>query len=144
MTLLDTFSTAGFFVEQFNIKYGTRKLNISKNYLVTSKENKIENVIANFVDLGIRYAKIGDCLHSRLVIEAFMHFTYEYSRKSLIVFDLRTIGLPQENSYLLTEPIVFSTDQSRYGSSNLGESGINQFMGKHKCNEYCEYLNLKK
>jgi myosin-heavy-chain kinase len=71
-----------------------------------------------------------------------MHFTYEFTGQALIALDLRTLEM-KPNEFYLTEPIVFSTDTTRFGSSNLGAHGIEAFIKKHECNSFCTALGLR-
>ena len=86
-------------------------------------------------------ARIKECPQAEPILDAFMHFCYDFTDKNLIVFDVRTIEI-RTGEFLLTEPIVFSKDTNRYGSSNLDSSGIKLLMSKHDCNEICHKLSL--
>nr|XP_012309514.1 transient receptor potential cation channel subfamily M member 6 isoform X3 [Aotus nancymaae] len=72
---------------------------------------------------------------------AFSHWTYEYTRRELLVLDLQGVG---EN---LTDPSVIKPEvkQSRgmvFGPANLGEDAIRNFIAKHHCNSCCRKLKL--
>jgi hypothetical protein len=78
--------------------------------------------------------------HSTL--EAFAHFTYEYTKGYLLVCDLQ--GIELEDQFLLTDPAIHCTDSLRFGRTNLGKKGIEMcFLANHKCGIVCEKLKLE-
>ncbi|KAF0450817.1 kinase-like protein [Gigaspora margarita] len=77
------------------------------------------------------------------ILEAFAHFTYEYTKGYLVVYDLQGVDL--HNEFLLTDPAIHCVDLLRFGITNLGKSGIQRcILANHKCNDICKKLNLKK
>ncbi|CAG8758180.1 16962_t:CDS:1, partial [Racocetra persica] len=79
--------------------------------------------------------------HSAL--EAFAHFTYQYTKGYLVVYDLQGVSLNKE--FLLTDPAIHCIDILRFGETNFGKKGIEKFfLKKHECNMICEGLNLDK
>ncbi|PKC67373.1 kinase-like protein [Rhizophagus irregularis] len=110
------------------------------------------------IDFSIRYYTIEPKLHNmeykrfnantgvitelRPILEAFVHFTYEYTKGYLVVCDLQ--GIELTNEFLLTDPAIHCIDSLRFGSTNFGKEGINQlFLANHKCNDICKQLKLK-
>ncbi|CAG8735622.1 7805_t:CDS:1, partial [Dentiscutata heterogama] len=76
------------------------------------------------------------------ILEAFAHFTYQYTEGYLVVYDLQGVDL--DNEFLLTDPAIHCVDLLRFGITNLGKSGIQRcILANHKCNNICEKLNLK-
>ncbi|GBC01278.1 hypothetical protein RclHR1_04120008 [Rhizophagus clarus] len=74
-------------------------------------------------------------------LEAFAHFTYEYTKGYLVVCDLQ--GIELDGEFLLTDPAIHCVDPLRFGRTNFGKEGINQcFLTNHKCNEICKKLRL--
>lgn len=82
--------------------------------------------------------------HAVLAMEAFSHFTYHQSGGGLIVCDLQ--GRYKKNSrshkfmatrFELTD-VAISSRQRRYGLTDLGEKGIEQFFHNHTCNQFCQ------
>lgn len=76
-------------------------------------------------------------------VEAFAHFTYVKSEKSLMVLDIQGTG------YSLYDPEIASTDLlDEYESSvqfcagNLSVQAINRFLEMHICNKYCGMLTV--
>ncbi|CAF0919329.1 unnamed protein product [Adineta steineri] len=79
-----------------------------------------------------------------LTLQAFSHWTHEYTKGDMIVVDLQGIDMGDNKSYLLTDPCIHSTDLKRFGCSNLGEDGMKRFFQTHMCNVVCYALKLKK
>ncbi|KAF0547883.1 kinase-like protein [Gigaspora margarita] len=78
----------------------------------------------------------------RPVLEAFSHFTYQHTEKYLVVCDLQGIEHPT-GQFLLTDPAIHCLDNVRFGTTNLGENGIERcFLANHRCNDVCIKLNL--
>ncbi|CAG8626675.1 23385_t:CDS:2, partial [Racocetra persica] len=68
------------------------------------------------------------------ILEAFAHFTYQYSEGYLVVYDLQ--GADLDSEFLLTDPVIHCVDLLRFGITNLGKGGIQKcFLAKHKCND---------
>ena len=77
----------------------------------------------------------------RPTLEAFAHFTYEYTKGYLVVYDLQ--GIEFSGEFLLTDPAIHCIDTLRFGRTNLGERGISQcFLKNHRCNDICKKLKL--
>lgn len=72
-------------------------------------------------------------------LDAFTHFSYEYTNKELLIIDLRTHFDSTKNQATLFEPVIFSKTR-KYGCSDLGLDGMNWFVSKHKC-VFCNYWN---
>ena len=68
--------------------------------------------------------------------QAFSHFTYEKSGRTLLVCDIQGVG------DLWTDPQIHSIKEDAYGKGNLGQQGIDKFLESHKCNEICRWLKL--
>uniref|UniRef100_A0A669BEC2 non-specific serine/threonine protein kinase n=1 Tax=Oreochromis niloticus TaxID=8128 RepID=A0A669BEC2_ORENI len=88
--------------------------------------------------------EITPCCSLEEMLLAFSHWTYEYSRRELLVLDIQGVG--EE----LTDPtVIMAEDQSvsrgemLFGPDNLGDAGINGFLQKHSCSACCHRLGLK-
>ncbi|PKC62185.1 kinase-like protein [Rhizophagus irregularis] len=87
-------------------------------------------------------ANTGVITELRPILEAFVHFTYEYTKGYLVVCDLQ--GIELTNEFLLTDPAIHCIDSLRFGRTNFGKEGINQlFLANHRCNDICKQLKLK-
>ncbi|PKC61296.1 kinase-like protein [Rhizophagus irregularis] len=86
-------------------------------------------------------ANTGVITELRPTLEAFVHFTYEYTKGYLVVCDLQ--GIELNNEFLLTDPAIHCIDPLRFGRTNFGKNGIKQlFLGNHRCNNVCKELKL--
>ncbi|PKY54536.1 kinase-like protein [Rhizophagus irregularis] len=79
----------------------------------------------------------------RPTLEAFVHFTYEYTKGYLVVCDLQ--GIEHNDEFLLTDPAIHCIDPLRFGRTNFGKEGIKQlFLANHRCNDICKKLKLNR
>uniref|UniRef100_A0A3B3XEK7 non-specific serine/threonine protein kinase n=1 Tax=Poecilia mexicana TaxID=48701 RepID=A0A3B3XEK7_9TELE len=101
------------------------------------------NLIGNFRKYNNNTGEeIAPCCSLEDMLLAFSHWTYEYSRREMLVLDIQGVG--EE----LTDPtVIMADDQSRgevlFGPDNLGDAAINGFLQKHSCNLCCHRLGLK-
>ncbi|XP_072289423.1 transient receptor potential cation channel subfamily M member 6 [Eucyclogobius newberryi] len=87
--------------------------------------------------------EIRPCCWLEEMLLAFSHWTYEYSRREMLVLDLQGVG--EE----LTDPTVIMADnhsggrdEMLFGADNLGKTAISGFLHKHTCNACCQRLSL--
>lgn len=75
-------------------------------------------------------------------MQAFSHYTYVKSGKTFLVCDLQ--GVASGARVLLSDPAIHSRseDGNNFGPTDLGFSGIEQFMKMHRCGETCRRLGL--
>eukprot|EP00282_Hemiselmis_andersenii_P035154 CAMPEP_0169443004 /NCGR_PEP_ID=MMETSP1042-20121227/9126_1 /TAXON_ID=464988 /ORGANISM="Hemiselmis andersenii, Strain CCMP1180" /LENGTH=724 /DNA_ID=CAMNT_0009554207 /DNA_START=221 /DNA_END=2396 /DNA_ORIENTATION=+ len=82
------------------------------------------------------------------VPQAFSHFSYEHSKKKMLVCDLQGVldSTQQPHLFELTDPVIHYASQSGranvYGRTDKGKKGMNAFFRTHKCNGVCELLKL--
>jgi hypothetical protein len=79
-------------------------------------------------------------------LQAFTHWTYEYSDKLLMVTDLQGVRAPDSDGHMrfrLCDPAIHCTDVLRFTKTNLGPEGFKLFLNTHKCNDVCKNLKLK-
>lgn len=76
-------------------------------------------------------------------LQAFSHWTYERTNGTMIVVDLQGITIEDNQTYLLTDPCIHSTDLKRFGRTNLGKAGMKRFFQTHVCNIICHALMLQ-
>lgn len=62
-----------------------------------------------------------------LTLQAFSHWTYERTNGNMIVVDLQGITIEDNQTHLLTDPCIHSTDLKRFGRTNLGKAGMKRF-----------------
>ena len=87
--------------------------------------------------------------------QAFSHFSYEKSKKQLMVVDLQ--GIFRENpdgtsEYVLTDPAIHKRKRSKrsnklagwtFGRTDRGEKGMKAFFDTHVCTDACRLLGLE-
>ena len=98
----------------------------------------------------------GECLDSAgedldelfLKAQCLSHFSYEYSNKELMILDIQGSG------YSLYDPEISTTrldggskssnvyDETYFCAGNLSHLGINEFKEQHRCNGFCEMMDL--
>jgi len=77
-------------------------------------------------------------------METFSHFSYHFSRGSLMVVDLQGI-----EHYVLTDPQIHSSStdadlqESLFGEGNRKEAGMSNFFEDHKCNTLCDAFRVE-
>eukprot|EP00286_Rhodomonas_abbreviata_P017072 CAMPEP_0181325778 /NCGR_PEP_ID=MMETSP1101-20121128/21123_1 /TAXON_ID=46948 /ORGANISM="Rhodomonas abbreviata, Strain Caron Lab Isolate" /LENGTH=257 /DNA_ID=CAMNT_0023434141 /DNA_START=63 /DNA_END=832 /DNA_ORIENTATION=+ len=71
-----------------------------------------------------------------LLPQAFSHFTWEESKRKLLVCDIQGV----EDLY--TDPQIHSVDGEGFGTGNMGLPGIQKFFSTHRCNPVCRQLKL--
>ena len=78
------------------------------------------------------------------MLQAFSHFTYVRSGKTLLVCDLQ--GVREGHRILLTDPAIHSRSApgNNYGSMDGGYNGIRKFFKTHICSEVCRVMGLDK
>eukprot|EP00484_Ammonia_sp_Unknown_P028045 CAMPEP_0197046740 /NCGR_PEP_ID=MMETSP1384-20130603/22395_1 /TAXON_ID=29189 /ORGANISM="Ammonia sp." /LENGTH=271 /DNA_ID=CAMNT_0042478575 /DNA_START=39 /DNA_END=854 /DNA_ORIENTATION=- len=78
-------------------------------------------------------------------INAFSHWTYHHSNGEYLVCDLQ--GVQRRNSgsdgeqcdcYELTDPVIMSSKDKKFGQTDLGMVGISNWFYHHQCNEFCD------
>ena len=71
---------------------------------------------------------------------AFAHFTYEASKRKLLVDDIQAVN------DIYVDPQVHSINNLNinkpFDRGNLGSRGIENFLRTHRCNPICRYLTL--
>ena len=70
------------------------------------------------------------------ILQGFSCWTWRYSNNYLMIANSNAIS--NKTNIILTDPIIYSSfHEKRFGSTNLGDRGINTFIRHHKCNEHC-------
>ena len=72
------------------------------------------------------------------VCKALSHFSYHLSSGQLTLCDLQG-GFSNSGGFIvLSDPVLHSTTEQRYGPTDLGRDGSVNFMTKHRCGAYCD------
>ncbi|OLQ10935.1 Myosin heavy chain kinase C [Symbiodinium microadriaticum] len=79
-----------------------------------------------------------------MAVEAFAHFSLDFSRGNLMVADLQGVLLPGDGKSRrvhLTDPQILSLEQE-FGAADLGSAAMQKFRSLHVCNSLCRRLHL--
>jgi len=68
--------------------------------------------------------------------QAFAHFTYEASKRQVLICDIQGVG------DMYTDPQIHSIDSQGFGKGNMGRRGFEKFLATHQCNAICRYFKL--
>ncbi len=82
------------------------------------------------------------------VAQAFSHFSYVHSGKNMLICDLQGVFCQLTNTFRFTDPAIHyhnarrdeKNKKSRYGRTDMGQKGIDNFFKSHKCNALCELI----
>ncbi|XP_061166509.1 alpha-protein kinase vwkA-like [Saccostrea echinata] len=72
-----------------------------------------------------------------MVMNAYSHYTWCCTQGECVVTGMK--GVKQFENYYLTVPVVHSRDQ-KYGRTDMGQMGIDNFFANHQCNDFCRNL----
>ena len=77
------------------------------------------------------------------VLQAFSHYTWVKSGKTLLVCDLQGYKVDRHNKMLLTDPAIHSRGSAgKYGSMDGGIDGVRMFFQTHSCSSVCSKMSL--
>ena len=79
---------------------------------------------------------LGYVNEARNTPHAFLHFTYHFSGKTLLICDIQGVG------DVFTDPQIHTREGDDFGVGNFGLDGMRQCLETHKCNAVCRQLNL--
>ena len=74
---------------------------------------------------------LGKQFSSRSTPAAFSHYTWENSKRKLLICDIQGVN----DTY--TDPQVHTSDGESYGIGNRGMDGVADFLRSHVCNDIC-------
>lgn len=69
------------------------------------------------------------------VLQALSHFSYHRSAGQFLLCDLQ--GGIYRDGVVLTDPVIMSNN-GRFGPTDLGRKGMEQFFYYHDCTQYCQ------
>ncbi|CAG8580682.1 833_t:CDS:1, partial [Scutellospora calospora] len=130
-----------FFANQFNnTKVASRKISFKNVYLLNYNNHLyfLESELNNFTKFN-NNAKYYNYDEKYKTLEAFMHFTYNYSNNQLVICDLQ--GDIYNYDYELTDATINSINNF-FGITDQGINGITKVLGSYKYNSFCLKLNL--
>jgi elongation factor 2 kinase len=73
-------------------------------------------------------------------VQAFSHWTYIVSGKKLMVVDCQGCFNAAQNKFSLTDPAIHCSALARFGSTNMGPKGFENFFKTHRCNDVCKNI----
>ncbi|GJJ77407.1 hypothetical protein EMPS_09766 [Entomortierella parvispora] len=124
--------------------YNALKL-INKNIIINQPEiwefeddkelNLVEPMIDNFEKFNSNTGWVEDVTSWGQVMQALTHFSYHHSSGQFTLCDLQ--GGVYSDGIVLTDPVVMSMNQ-RFGPTDLGRDGIENFFARHVCGSYCQ------
>ncbi|OIW29231.1 kinase-like protein [Coniochaeta ligniaria NRRL 30616] len=69
------------------------------------------------------------------VMQALSHFSFHITGGGHVLCDLQ--GGVYQREVILSDPVILSQFQGKYGATDLGANGITSFFSQHVCNEFC-------
>ena len=75
------------------------------------------------------------------LLQAFSHYSWVVSGRSLVICDLQGIELGTSR-VTLTDPAIHSTSGGTYGHTDLGNPGMQSFFKTHVCGWVCTEMGL--
>jgi len=76
-------------------------------------------------------------------VQAFSHWTYLVTDKSLMVVDCQGCYEKGSNKFMLTDPAIHCKSLLRFGGTNMGAKGFTNFFKTHRCNDVCRGIGLR-
>ena len=131
-------------VQTLKFIHGTRLMTAESKFVSDTNFFRFQNN-AGYAVLGENAKKAGIDRKFVDLVMAFSHWTYSASRGFLMVVDLEGIVSKRDDGKtetLLTDPAIHCRDLTRFGSLNLGETGMQMFFDTHQCKKYCKLLKL--
>ncbi len=76
------------------------------------------------------------------VVQAFSHWTYQATGGNILVVDCQGAFDRSSNTFMLTDPAVHCKSVLRFGTTNMGSVGFQDFFKGHVCNGTCTAMRL--
>jgi len=147
--IMETQCVASFLSTKFNVyaPHGSKKINfIAVSVAQVFDDNgapkyfNVEPLLPEYEDFKKWNTNFGAVLVEEDILQAFSHWTYDITNGFLVVVDLQ--GIERGDEFGLTDPCI-NCKEPRFGSTNMGQVGIDQFFRTHSCNRICKYMSLK-
>ncbi len=71
----------------------------------------------------------------------FNHWIYNATGGKYMMCDIQGWKIA-DGQYVLSDPIIFSSEKNYLGLIDHGDGGIKSIMSKHKCNEICKIIPI--
>ena len=149
MTKLEVYSIASVYAREFNCDKtkgtGAMELVFSPVDVVQYNGSEFylwEPVISGKIEKFSTNSGIVRSSPHNDLLQAFSHYTWVRSGKTLVVCDLE--GVVQSGSVTLTDPAIHSRGPAgRYGHTDAGYKGIQRFFSTHVCESTCRRMGLQ-
>ena len=94
---------------------------------------------------------VGPCHFSETdVAQAFSHFTWRYTKRTMLVCDLQGVFDRDAQPHArceFTDPVIHyasaSGRKNRFGRTDCGRKGVSEFFKTHICSELCRILHRR-
>ena len=85
----------------------------------------------------------GHASYGHDLMQALSHFSYHFTEGKHLLCDLQggkgfVPGDGYGHFFLLTDPVICSQKAGTFGPADLGQDGIDNFFGWHRCNHLCD------
>ena len=77
------------------------------------------------------------CRHTPDIMQSFVHFSYHYTGRKLVLCDFK--GIKDEQGFELNTPTIHSHD-GQFGECDQGSVGVLRVFDKHTCNDICRNM----
>ena len=130
--------------EEFGETFAYNKLYFGKvDKAVVTLERFLEGKFVKHINnTGEIYCETGDEIGMKC--EAFVHYTYAFTNKQLMVVDIQGVGFQLCDPEIASCILKDETDDSiLFCTGNLSTVAIEEFVKRHICNKYCDLLKLQ-
>lgn len=81
------------------------------------------------------------------IVQAFCHWTYCFTQGQMMAVDAQGVYYQEQKTFVLTDPIFHTLQYNSFKFCEFYVDGSKKYMDlflySHKCNKYCEILNIK-
>eukprot|EP00392_Amoebophrya_sp_AT5.2_P002170 g2175.t1 len=135
-------------IEKFNINYVSPQAFINDAQVWKVLPQEIEKVLVEpyisgkFVNFN---SNTGYENPQHEFMAGLAHFSYHFTKGDYLLCDLQGTTYNYLNAdgetvcaYVLTDPVIHSRKQGRFGPADFGQNGIDNFFGHHRCGRFCK------
>lgn len=79
----------------------------------------------------------------KLKLDAFSHWTYDFTRGKYLWYNLQGTYLQDTDIWLVVDPNIASNSLGKMGQCDGGKKMQYNWFSKHECNQYCNKKWLK-
>ena len=139
--MVDIYTTAKILSEIFNKEINSLQFQITVPNVYLLKTSRRTDQETELAKEAVKFTPIENNLSydEKLVINAFSHFTFLYTNYELLVISCDVLR-DNKRTLHLNEPVIFSSRKAKksFGSSDLGQIGIDHFFQEHICSDICK------